>query len=182
MGRARGVLVRVTGRVVWVLPLACWCGNGCCPWCVPGCRFCKQKNGAAVPVCGDGMAVWGWGLVVYFLGDGLGVVVVVYGDGDGVVVIIVAGDDFEDGGGVVGGVVGGDAGDGAGCLVDDGGSVDEFVGVLVVDDVFDALNVVVGDDSCLGHELGGDDGGHCVFLLVVSWGLGFFSLSLWYRV
>lgn len=109
---------------------------------------------------------------MYFLGDGLGVVVVVYGDGDGVVVIVMAGDDFEDGGGVVGG----DAGDGAGCLVDDGGSVDEFVGVLVVDDVFDSLNVVVGDDSCLGHELVGDDGGHCVFLLVVSWGLGSFFL------
>lgn len=132
----------------------------------------QAKNGAAVPVCGDGMAVWGWGLVVYFLGDGLGVVVVVYGDGDGVVVIIVAGDDFEDGGGVVGG----DAGDGAGCLVDDGGSVDEFVGVLVVDDVFDAFNVVVGDYPVGGHELVGDDGGHCMFLLVVSWGLGSFFL------
>lgn len=48
--------------------------------------------------------------------------------------------------------------------------------MLVVDDVFDAFNVVVGDYPVGGHELVGDDGGHCVFLLVVSWGLGFFFL------
>lgn len=45
-----------------------------------------------------------------------------------------------------------------------------------MDDVFDAFNVVVGDYPVGGHELVGDDGGHCVFLLVVSWGLGFFFL------